>query len=321
MNIMLLSFPDYLDIQGTIENSYRFSFAWLYLILSLPVFFYAGNDYFISAFKGLRKKIINIDVPIALGILALFSRSIWEVVTQTGTGYFDSMSGLVFFLLIGKWYQGKTYQALSFERDYKSYFPVAVTILDELGREQSLPLKDLKIGQRILVRNQEIHPQDRTSMLSVMVNRISQYFTVIVLLIATGAGVAWLFIDPSVALNAFTSVLIAACPCALALTIPFAFGNAMRVFGRSGLYLRRTEVIEQLTAIDTVVFDKTGTITQGDQFDVDATALTITDEEREAIHALTRQSTHPMSIAIYGWSVDSWQLAVGSWQLAIGSWQ
>ncbi len=78
----------------------------------------------------------------------------------TGPGYLDSMAGLVFFMLIGKWYQGKTYQALSFERDYKSYFPVAVTIIDDDGQESTIPLKNLKPGNRIVVRNQELVPAD-----------------------------------------------------------------------------------------------------------------------------------------------------------------
>lgn len=368
MNIMLLSFPEYLDVRGTLQENFRFSFAWFNLILSLPVFLYAGNDYYISAWKGLRKKIINIDVPIALGIFVLFIRSVWEVVTHTGVGYFDSMSGLVFFLLIGKWYQGKTYQALSFERDYRSYFPVAVTMIDEDGRERTVSLKDLRIGQRILVRNQElipadaillkgnahidysfvsgestpvqknlreliyaggrqkggvielmvekevsqsyltelwnqeIHPQDHSSRLTNLTNRISRYFTVVVIAIALAAGITWLFIDPAVAMNAFTSVLIVACPCALALTVPFAFGGAMRIFGRTGFYLRKAEVVEQLSAIDTVVFDKTGTITQGDQFEVDVSFLTLSADERSAVHAFTRQSVHPLSVAVTQWN-------------------
>lgn len=375
MNIMLLSFPEYLDVMGTLEKNFRFSFAWFNLILSLPVFFYAGNDYFKSAWKGLRKKLINIDVPIALGIFVLFGRSVWEVVTQTGVGYFDSMSGLVFFLLIGKWYQGKTYQALSFERDYRSYFPVAVTVIDEDGRERTVSLKALRIGQRILVRNQElipadaillkgnahidysfvsgestpvrknlreliyaggrqkggvielmvekevsqsyltelwnqeVHPQDRSLRLTNLTNRISRYFTVVVIAIAMAAGITWLFINPVMAMNAFTSVLIVACPCALALTIPFAFGGAMRVFGRSGLYLRKYDVIEQLSGIDTIVFDKTGTITQSDQFEVDVSGLSVTGEELPAIRELTRQSTHPLSVAVYQWCIEEEQKA------------
>ena len=103
-------------------------FLYVILFLALPVFFYSAWEYFGSAIKGLRKKIINIDVPIALGILVIFVRSSYEVLTLTGAGYFDSLTGLVFFLLLGKLFQEKTYGALNFERNYKSFFPLSVTI-------------------------------------------------------------------------------------------------------------------------------------------------------------------------------------------------
>ena len=86
-NIMLLSFPEYLNINMSDGFFIRF-FGWLNLILALPVFFYSSSDYFISAFKGLRKKVLNIDVPISLGIFVLFLRSAFEIVSQTGAGYF-----------------------------------------------------------------------------------------------------------------------------------------------------------------------------------------------------------------------------------------
>src|SRR5210317_1098928 len=157
---MLFSFPEYLAVDHFMEETIRIQLSWLNLILAIPVILFAGFDYLVSAVKGLRKKIINIDVPIALGIIVLFTRSAYEIISGTGAGYMDSLSGLVFFLLIGKWYQGKTYQALSFERDYKSYFPVAITVLDEDDNEQIIPLKRLKAGHRILVRNQELIPAD-----------------------------------------------------------------------------------------------------------------------------------------------------------------
>ncbi len=98
-NIMLLSFPEYLSI-GTEElPEIKRIFAYLNIILSLPVFFYSSLDYFSSAWKGLKKKIVNIDVPIALGILVLFIRSIIDILFLNGAGYLDSLSGLVFFLL------------------------------------------------------------------------------------------------------------------------------------------------------------------------------------------------------------------------------
>lgn len=157
-NIMLLSFPEYLTADYETETMSRI-FSFLNVVLALPVFFYGGSEYFSSAIKGLKKRIFNIDVPISLGILVLFLRSLYEVVTFTGAGYFDSLAGLIFFLLIGKAFQSKTYEALNFERNYKSYFPISVHIKKE-GKESSLPVEKLDKGTRILIKNNEIIPAD-----------------------------------------------------------------------------------------------------------------------------------------------------------------
>src|SRR5690606_2895972 len=82
-----------------------------------------------------------------------------EVITQTGAGFTDTLCSLVFFILIGKWVQQRTYYHISFERDYRSYFPVAVTVLTESG-DKPVQLADVRIGDRILVRNNEIIPAD-----------------------------------------------------------------------------------------------------------------------------------------------------------------
>ena len=157
-NIMLFSFPEYLSIDAS-DIFFRRFFGYLNLILALPVFFYSSSDYFISAYQGLKKKIINIDFPISLGILVLFLRSTVEVLTHSGAGYFDSMTGLVFFLLIGKLFQQKTYQSLNFERNYKSYFPLSISVKKN-NKQISKPVSDLVVGDRIVVRNNEIIPAD-----------------------------------------------------------------------------------------------------------------------------------------------------------------
>jgi Cu+-exporting ATPase len=100
-NSMLFSFPEYLGFDAT-EVFLKPIFSYLNLLLALPVFFYCSADYFASAIGGLRKKIININVPIAIGIVLLFCRSVFEIVTQTGPGFVDSMSGLLMFLLLGR---------------------------------------------------------------------------------------------------------------------------------------------------------------------------------------------------------------------------
>lgn len=166
-NVMFLSFPEYLDLNisqsGTEEYwlaQYKSLFRWLMFAFSLPVVFYAAQDYFISALKGLRSRFLNIDVPIALGIGVLFVRSTYEISFDWGSGFFDSLTGLVFFLLIGKFFQQKTYSFLSFERDYKSYFPIAVTRIDRDEQEENIPVYEVKSGDRLLIRNREIMPVD-----------------------------------------------------------------------------------------------------------------------------------------------------------------
>lgn len=157
-NVMLLSFPDYLGLTG-IEKQYTNFFRYLNMLLAVPVVFYAGSEYLVSALKSLKQRFTNIDVPIALGVIVLFTRSSYEVISNLGPGYFDSLTGLIFFLLIGKWFQTKTYEALSFDRDYKSYFPLAIQKLVS-GEYVSTPVKELKKGDEILVRNNEIIPGD-----------------------------------------------------------------------------------------------------------------------------------------------------------------
>ncbi|MFP4092781.1 MAG: heavy metal translocating P-type ATPase metal-binding domain-containing protein, partial [Cyclobacteriaceae bacterium] len=138
-NSMLLSLPEYLDTDFSLASEYQVFFGYINLLLSLPVFFYAGWDYLVVAWKGVKHGFINIEVPIALGILAFFGRSAYEIIMEQGPGYMDSLNGLIFFMLIGKWYQSKTYEALSYDRDYASYFPIAVTKVNK-GTEESVAM-------------------------------------------------------------------------------------------------------------------------------------------------------------------------------------
>ena len=362
-NIMLLSFPEYLSIDIS-DSYYRTVFAYLNLILALPVFFYSASEYFVSAFKGLRKKVVNIDFPISLGIVVLFARSVVEVLVHNQAGYFDSMSGLVFFLLIGKLFQEKTYDTLNFERSYKSYFPLGVTVKKD-KKETSVPVGKLKVGDRIIIRNNEIIPADailftgngnidysfvtgesvpvekvlgeliyaggrqigkaielevvkevsqsyltqlwnhesfnkkEESYFTTISNVVSKYFTAAVLLIAVIASLFWLQTSFHTAINVFTAVLIVACPCALALSTPFTFGNTVRIFGRNKFYLKNSSVVEDLAKINSIVFDKTGTITKAGEGEVNFIGDFLDDFKKEMVKSLVKNSTHPLSAAIY----------------------
>ncbi len=158
-NVMLLSFPEYLGFEGPMDAEVRTFMSYLNIVFALPVIFYCSTDYFLSAWSGLRKGFINIDIPISIGILTLFLRSVYEIISATGPGYLDSLAGLLFFLLIGKWFQQKTYEGLSFERDYKSYFPLGITRVTN-GSTEAISLRQIEVGNTLLIRNREIIPSD-----------------------------------------------------------------------------------------------------------------------------------------------------------------
>jgi Cu+-exporting ATPase len=162
-NIMMLSFPEYFS-GGNIEQAgLKATFTWLNLFLSLPVLFFSASTIFISAWKGLRQRFLNIDAPIALAIVVAFCRSYYEIISGHGVGYLDSGTGIVFFMLIGRWFQNKTYDSFSFDRDYKSYFPLGVSILLN-GVEKNVPVTQLQKGDTIIIRNEEMIPADAVLM-------------------------------------------------------------------------------------------------------------------------------------------------------------
>ncbi|GLU42817.1 heavy metal translocating P-type ATPase [Allomuricauda sp. NBRC 101325] len=364
-NVMLLSFPEYFEVEEFWLDQYKHVFRWLMFAFSIPVVFYAGRDYYKSAFKGIRSKMLNIDVPIALGILALFLRSTADIIFDLGSGFFDSLTGLVFFLLLGKFFQQKTYAYLSFERDYKSYFPIAVTRLEKDGKEENVQIYNINVGDRILVRSHEIIPvdcvlikgtaeidysfvtgeseavfknsgdklfaggkqlsgvlevevlktvsqsyltqlwgnsvftKDKASHFQTLTDSIGRRFTMAVLTIASLATIYWLIAEPNMALNVFTSVLIIACPCAIALAAPFTLGNMLRIFGKHKFYLKNTNVIERLSKIDTAIFDKTGTLTTSQKDTIYYEGIALSDDEKALLKTTLRASNHPLSRSLY----------------------
>ena len=364
-NVMFLSFPEYFQVGEFWLEQFKPFFRWLMFAYSLPVVFYSAQDYFISAYKGLRSKLLNIDVPIALGIIVLFTRSTVEIAFDLGSGFFDSLTGLLFFLLLGKFFQQKTYAFLSFERDYKSYFPIGITKITSEGKEESIQVYDIEKGDRLLIRNEELIPvdcilikgnaridysfvtgeskkvskqsgdklfaggkqlegsievdvlksveqsyltqlwsndvfkKDKSLAFTNITNTISKNFTIGILLIAFIATTFWLLVDSSKAINVFTSVLIIACPCALALAAPFTFGNVLRILGNKKFYLKNASVIEQLASIDTLIFDKTGTITANKETTINYDGLQLSKEEESLLKSTLRGSNHPLSRSLY----------------------
>lgn len=158
-NIMMMSFPEYLAGKSGIEHELAHLFRYINLGLSLPVFFYSATEFYTAAWKGIKQKMLNIDAPIVLALIITFSRSLYEILSNTGAGYLDSMSGIVFFMLVGRIVQERTYKSLSFTRDYKDYFPIAVNVRTNEGMV-SKQLQDLQKNDIVILHNEEIIPAD-----------------------------------------------------------------------------------------------------------------------------------------------------------------
>lgn len=363
-NIMLLSFPEYLGAEG-VDTHFKQLFSGLNLLLSLPVLFFSGREYMESACKSLRSKKLNLDVPIALGMLALFSRSAFEILSGTGAGFMDSLAGLVFFLLVGRWFQDRTYRHLSFERSYKSFLPLA-TLVKQDEQFKPTPIEQVAPGNTLRVRYAEIIPVDgvlesdranidysfvtgesapqavikgqrifaggrvagkmlelqagskvsasnlarlwedrefetsKSDRIQRFSDIVAKYFTVSVISLAIMSGLVWWFMaGPSMASLVFSAVLIVACPCALALSAPFTFGNFIRRMASKQIYFKDAAAAERLAHVDQLIFDKTGTLTRQDNQSIRFHGEPLSPEENDLIYSLAAGSLHPLSRAIH----------------------
>ncbi len=380
-NLMMLAFPEYLSGGEAIEPAIKELINWLNILFIIPLL-YAGSDYLKSAYYGLKTKIFNIDIPISVGIIVLAVRSTVDIVTNTGHGYVDSLGGLLFFLLIGKLFQQKTYNLLSFDRDYKSYFPLSV--IRKTDREnEHITLKDIKIGDVLLIRNNEIIPTDsllesskammdysfvtgESSPVSVvhhekiyaggralgkaievlvteefdqsyltklwnndafekfskkgiskMSNLIARNFSIVVMLIGIVAFAFWLPYSTAKAFDVLTAILIIACPCALALTLPFTYGSTMRVFGRNKFFIKTDSIVEFLSNINSFVFDKTGTLTKASDGGIVYKGKDF-DKYKSIVKAAVSNSTHPISSLISSSIAGASNIEIGSFEELAG---
>jgi len=380
-NSMMLSFPEYFGM-AAFEAKYATFFGWMNVAFALPVLLYSGRGYFTSAWHSLRQQQLNLDVPLALGIAVLFVRTAWEVFSGSGPGFADTLCGLVFFLLVGRWVQQRTYHHISFERDYRSYFPVAVTRI-VAGIMKPIPLAEIQVGDRLLVRNGEIVPADAILLkgnadidfsfvtgesepdrkvlgeviyaggrqlgeaielevvkavsqsyltrlwnneafkpherkFRTFSNVVSRYFTVVLLAVALSAMGYWFFQgDQAKAWGAFTAVLIIGCPCALALSGPFTLSAALSIFDRNRFYIKNTAAIEQLAAIDCLVFDKTGTISSPNASRMHFNGE-LTPDELAMVVAVAQNSSHPLSRELVDWGGSVAPMRVSGFQEITG---
>ncbi|GHE96874.1 carbonate dehydratase [Streptomyces spiralis] len=364
------------------------NWQWLALTLAAPVVVWGGLPFHRAALTNARHGAATMDTLVSVGTLAAFGWSLWALflgdagmpgmhdefrltvsrMDAASTIYLEVASGVVAFILLGRYLEARS----------KRRAGAALRALLELGakdvavlrggREIRVPVSELAVGDRFVVRPGEKIATDGTvvegasavdaSMLTGesvpvdvapgstvtgatvnaggrlvveatrvgadtqlarmaklvedaqngkaqvqrLADRISAVFVPIVLLIAVGTLLTWLFTtgDVTASFTAAVAVLIIACPCALGLATPTALMVGTGRGAQLGILIKGPEVLESTRRVDTIVLDKTGTVTTG-RMTLQAVHAEEGTDEKELLRlagALEHASEHPVARAI-----------------------
>jgi len=334
MQVMMYAYPAYTARPGELDPDSAQLLRWASWVLCLPLLLFSTGPFFRGAWRDLRRRIVGMDLPVALGIAITFVVS--SVATFDTGGplgqevYFDSLSMFVFFLLSGRLLEARLKErsvlalqglagclpesarrrrsdGLTFEHVAASQLAVGDvlqvlpgerfvadgrltdgdTLVDEaLLSGESRPLArgrgdpvlagshnlsaavqmevralghDTRLAGIAALMDSAAFDKPRTVQLA---DRAARPFLLFVMLAAALAALLWWPEGHGRALMVAVSVLIVTCPCALSLAAPAALLTSAGTLARNGLLVRELRSLEALAAIDTVVLDKTGTLTR-----------------------------------------------------------
>ncbi len=158
-NIMLLSVSLWSGIEvGSATANFM---QWISALIALPTLVYAGTPFYKSAWSALKFKRLNMDVPISIALITTGTLSLYEAYARLGETYFDSVVMLLFFLLIGRYLdiymKNKTF---SIAENLLSLEASSATLINEDGRHQTIAIKEIKVGDILLIRAGEHLPTD-----------------------------------------------------------------------------------------------------------------------------------------------------------------
>jgi Cu+-exporting ATPase len=343
--------------------------AWAQWALATPVQFLLGARFYASAWRAVRAGAGNMELLVALGTSTAYFYSLYLLLHPTAGGhlYFEASSFVIALVLVGKWLESRAkYSATAALRALMTLQPERARV-ERDGREIDVALKDVRVGDKVIIRPGERVPVDGevvagdsavdeslltgeslpvgkavgayvtggaingTGLLRVrataigtqsrlariialvekaqlekapvqrLVDRVASVFVPIVLLIAllTFLGWWWLTASLTAGIIPAVSVLVIACPCALGLATPTALLVGTGTAARHGILIRDIQALEQARAIDTVLLDKTGTMTQGRPCVTEIVANGIEESELLRLTAAAQSgSEHPLAQAV-----------------------
>ncbi|GIX17932.1 MAG: copper-translocating P-type ATPase [Rhodothalassiaceae bacterium] len=365
-NIMLLSISVWAGLFDDMEPWTRALMHWFSALIALPAVAWAGRPFYRSAWAALKKRQMNMDVPISLAVLLATGASLAQTVRGGVHVYFDAAVTLLFFLLIGRTLdQRMRARASRAARDLLALQQVEAILLHPDGREERVPAAQLKPGLVVRVQPGMRVPADgvvRTGRSEVdaglitgesvpepaapgsrvyagmlnlsgpievevsaarentliaeiaalmeaaeqsrsrfvrLADRIARIYAPGVHLLAAGTFLGWWLVGGigwyGAMMNA-VAVLIITCPCALGLAVPVVQVVASGALFRRGILLKSGDALERLATVDTVVLDKTGTLSEGRPQLANAHEVAAADLALAA--ALARHSGHPLARAL-----------------------
>ncbi|MFN3398450.1 MAG: heavy metal translocating P-type ATPase, partial [Sulfurimicrobium sp.] len=162
MQVMMYALPTYTATDMTDEI--RRLMSWASLVLTIPVVLYSAWPFFIGAWRDLRRRTLGMDVPVALGVGAAFSASVYSTVTGGGEVYFDSITMFVFFLLTGRFLEmGARRKAADAAEKLVKMLPAMASRLPAYPANQTdelVAVSSLSAGEYLLIRPGESVPAD-----------------------------------------------------------------------------------------------------------------------------------------------------------------
>ena len=331
MNIMFIAVAQYSGEFTGITQSMKTLFNVAEGILATPVLFYSGWIFFRGAYFGLKNRVINMDLLVATGATLTYFYSIYISINKLGEAYFDSVTMIITFVLVGKFLEVLSKKSIADSLDIMSkYVPDNINVLKD-DKIISKALKDVQAGETVVVGSGERVALDgyvidgegsfnesnltgesepvfkkvgdkiisgtisidanikykatkdyAHSTLAGLVsllenamsykpkiqriaNKLSEYFSGTILLLSFVTFIIW-WLWPHSFAEAFMvgiSVIIIACPCALALATPVATLVGLGLAAKRSILFKEAALLETMAKATVLLLDKTGTITQG----------------------------------------------------------
>ncbi len=364
MNIMWIAVAQYAGYFSGITQDVKTILNIAEGILATPVLFYSGWVFFRGAYYGLKTKVVNMDLLVATGALLTYLYSIYITVLGRGEAYFDSVSMIITFVLIGKFLEvlSKKSAADVLDKITKN-IPTDVKIIKQnsivICKLDDVMIGDIIVvssGERVLLDGEivmgsgsfdessltgesepvyksigmnvisgttsidaDVHFRatkdfkhstlsnivtllesaiNKKPKIQLMANRLSEHFSAVILSLSFITFIVWWIYSNSfeTSFMASVSVIIIACPCALALATPVATLVGLGLGASRGILFKEAAGLESMAKADTLVLDKTGTVTVGKPEVISESIYK--DFDKKLLYSLVKSSNHPVAKGI-----------------------